>query len=214
MLNKNVLVSIYLFGLFLANTQCQISSQQLSLAKGLLQFFTDIQNENGAQRVINQINLITHNDTLCKSQFTEIIVSVLSGQMWAIKMLDAWGKLPAGILTGNIWELGQFDQCMKVEQNMTDTSLMKGQYCLVPIRFQDDVMTKISQLPPGFGDVLPDINMATCVPSSCSLEMVPIVLNAVLNEYNIVVQEVDDLSLYCTSKDEPNRYSGLDIFAM
>ena len=39
-------------------------------------------------------------------------------------VLDAWGKLPSGILRGNLNQFGDYDQCVSVSGRIS------GQYCL------------------------------------------------------------------------------------
>lgn len=48
-------------------------------------------------------------------------------------MADAWGKLPSGILSGNLYELGNFDQCLSIDQFVPDAGTVKGQYCLATV---------------------------------------------------------------------------------
>lgn len=50
-------------------------------------------------------------------------------------MYDAWGKLPSGVLSGNHYELGDFDGCMAVQHRTTDAELgtVHGQYCLAQL---------------------------------------------------------------------------------
>lgn len=45
-------------------------------------------------------------------------------------MVDAWGKVPSGILAGNLYELGNFDQCLSIEQSVVNAGRIRGQYCL------------------------------------------------------------------------------------
>lgn len=47
-------------------------------------------------------------------------------------MIDAWGKIPAGILLGNLYELGHFDECLSIEGPTVneDSASLKAQYCL------------------------------------------------------------------------------------
>lgn len=47
--------------------------------------------------------------------------------------MDAWGKIPSGMLSGNIIELGNFDQCIAVKHKLgpqPDDDTFEGQYCL------------------------------------------------------------------------------------
>lgn len=43
-------------------------------------------------------------------------------------MLDANAKLPSGILNGNINQLGDFDQCLSVDNDFS------GQFCLANVQ--------------------------------------------------------------------------------
>lgn len=42
-------------------------------------------------------------------------------------VIDAWGKLPSGILSGNFYEFGAFSQCFNIERF---NELYETQYCL------------------------------------------------------------------------------------
>lgn len=44
-------------------------------------------------------------------------------------MFDATAKLQAGILSGNLANLGFFDQCLEISENTTDGKI-NGKYCL------------------------------------------------------------------------------------
>lgn len=44
-----------------------------------------------------------------------------------ISVLDAWGKVPAGILSGNYFDLGAFSQCFHINQN---DKHYPTQYCI------------------------------------------------------------------------------------
>lgn len=41
-------------------------------------------------------------------------------------MIDSWGKLPEGILSGHINTYGDWDECVNLEQ---EESEFKGKYC-------------------------------------------------------------------------------------
>lgn len=44
-------------------------------------------------------------------------------------MFDSWGKLPSGLLSGNMFELGDFDQCLGIDQS----SIFVPQYCVARV---------------------------------------------------------------------------------
>lgn len=42
-------------------------------------------------------------------------------------VVDAWGKIPSGLLSGNFYELGSFSQCFDIQRNKTR---FETQYCV------------------------------------------------------------------------------------
>lgn len=73
----------------------------------------------------------------CK-RMGQIFQRQVRGQkMWAIQMMDASGKISAGLLRGNANQLGDFDSCMeirtKVKLKENQSVKIKGKYCLASI---------------------------------------------------------------------------------
>lgn len=50
-------------------------------------------------------------------------------------MLDASAKLPSGILSGNLNQFGDFDECLSV-QGTDQHETIKGKYCLANVNIQ------------------------------------------------------------------------------
>lgn len=50
-------------------------------------------------------------------------------------MIDSWGKIPSGILEGNIHALGSFSECLDLERN---EQKYESQYCLAEIALKID----------------------------------------------------------------------------
>ena len=58
-------------------------------------------------------------------------------------MFDATGKIPEGILEGNLFEWGNWDQCLAIKVSYNDTSTVAdgvisnftGRYCLMNLIF-------------------------------------------------------------------------------
>lgn len=48
-------------------------------------------------------------------------------------MFDAWGKFPSGILLGNQFEFGSFDECLEINNNENQLTFI-GQYCLAQVK--------------------------------------------------------------------------------
>lgn len=61
----------------------------------------------------------------------------------SLAVIDAWGKIPSGILSGNVYELGQFDECLSTDKPIEneETTVLKGQYCLAQLSIQRDAGT-------------------------------------------------------------------------
>jgi len=72
--------------------------------------------------------------TQCERDFEIIVQGILKRDTWALKTIDAWGKpLPSGILKGNLYWIGDYDEClhpMYVPTNKTFVSQpFDTQYC-------------------------------------------------------------------------------------
>lgn len=49
-------------------------------------------------------------------------------------MIDSWGKIPSGLMRGNFYELGNFEQCLNFNKKLpTPFGKLEGQYCRVNI---------------------------------------------------------------------------------
>lgn len=53
--------------------------------------------------------------------------------LYLYTVVDAWGKLPSGILSGNSFEPGSFSQCFHIERDGIE---YKTQYCVGTLMVQ------------------------------------------------------------------------------
>ncbi|XP_076316315.1 nose resistant to fluoxetine protein 6-like [Tachypleus tridentatus] len=53
---------------------------------------------------------------------------------WAIRMVDAAGKPPGGILTGTLTGFGSYDECVNIVASQNQKELFRGSYCTVDFR--------------------------------------------------------------------------------
>lgn len=65
-------------------------------------------------------------------------------------VVDSWGKVPSGILEGNVYSLGSFLECLNIERN---GKMYKSQYCLAQItpksetgQFQRKPIDRLSEI--------------------------------------------------------------------
>lgn len=64
-------------------------------------------------------------------------------------MYDASVKIPVGIEYGNVWQLGNFDECMAATDQTTSSTLLQGvdvrpKYCLADIDVMGYAVRKTS----------------------------------------------------------------------
>ena len=77
-------------------------------------------------------------DSLNSSLFTQELTYLFNGtqrkDMWAMKLIDAWGKpWPSSILVGNLYWVGNYDECLNPLYQITNKSFLQepftSQYC-------------------------------------------------------------------------------------
>lgn len=137
--------------------------------------------------------LMSHNgdsqlSTKCMRAFMKYISGLTSVKLWAMKMLDAMSKPPAGILTGTFSDFGAFDQCLDIElPNRKGGVEFRGQYCAIEIKpLLPKVPKNFSLAKQAHAEPLDSIarefviggmsfyylkfRLGICVPSLCSVE--------------------------------------------
>ncbi|XP_072397889.1 nose resistant to fluoxetine protein 6-like [Diabrotica undecimpunctata] len=142
-----------------------------------LSFFNSIKT---VQEVIAKLS-----NAECVRDVAYVLQASNKGERWAYEMLDSFPKFPEGILYGNFYQLGNFDECVRIKRSVkTDRkntsiadTVLKGQYCLVDIHFR----SKSDQTKPHIQkneNMALNINRAqfnnrivhwaVCLPSSCT----------------------------------------------
>ncbi|XP_031330810.1 nose resistant to fluoxetine protein 6-like, partial [Photinus pyralis] len=80
---------------------------------------------------------------------------------------DSTGKLPAGVLDGNLAELGSFDECLYVTKlnEEPEGSSFTGQYCMgsIFVNATKNISAEIQ-----FSEHLNSLAFSTCLPDACS----------------------------------------------
>ncbi|KAJ3657729.1 hypothetical protein Zmor_009513 [Zophobas morio] len=64
----------------------------------------------------------------CTNHFSNFVQALRTGETWALTMLDATAKPQAGILLGNIMHVGNYDECLEIDQKVK-TNRIQGKYC-------------------------------------------------------------------------------------
>ncbi|XP_055338682.1 nose resistant to fluoxetine protein 6-like [Paramacrobiotus metropolitanus] len=101
----------------------------------------------------------------CYNDTMTWFLDLMQGKMYAIEMLDAFAKIPAGISKGHILWMGAYDMCVAARRNVTYiTKEGKESFDLVPaakycvVRLNSTLLSQLPSL----------LAFATCLPASCS----------------------------------------------
>ncbi|XP_072152288.1 nose resistant to fluoxetine protein 6 isoform X2 [Bemisia tabaci] len=131
--------------------------------------------------------VLSDDNAVCIDNLDDIIDGLMRKRLWAMKFLDSSGKIPTGLLNGNIINLGDYDQCVSTSSEMNESTPFHGQYCLVSL---------VIEVPPeiifGFtGSTAEDmfgsnivLKTAMCVPSSCKPPAMEHAFNNLLDRVN------------------------------
>ncbi|CAG9854231.1 unnamed protein product [Phyllotreta striolata] len=139
------------------------------------------------QKIINQkvehILEVAGGNSQCTRDMRTVVNEALRMKQWALEMIDATAKPPTGLLAGNIFMHGNFDQCLNIEENIKG-NVIRGQYCTVFLTSSKSAhnmlpFTDVSGLPHLIGiktsnqtaDLLRafKVSYGVCVPHSCTI---------------------------------------------
>lgn len=83
---------------------------------------------------------------LCNRQIKHFQEALSRNDLWARKMRDSWGKVPSGIFSGNLFDFGNFDQCLDFQHYSYKTGEILGQHCtlMVPFDRENSVLGRIT----------------------------------------------------------------------
>ncbi|KAF2890010.1 hypothetical protein ILUMI_16163, partial [Ignelater luminosus] len=147
-----------------------ISCENILIQKGVYKDFA-----NKIEEFLKDVS--TNNiSSICKTQMEEYKNGLLSKQMWALKMFDYGSKIPSGLLEGNFVDLGFYDQCLNIEEDVNSIHI-SGKYCLgkLPININFNSSTPLLFK---HSNILNWVNIkrantsirlqvATCTPNAC-----------------------------------------------
>ncbi|XP_018562596.1 nose resistant to fluoxetine protein 6-like [Anoplophora glabripennis] len=162
-------------------------------------------------QIIKEVLKQLKNDK-CVRDTTLILEGMTQHDRWALEMFDSFPKFPVGIIYGNHYQMGNFDECVGVERLLKeeeDEIQLQGQYCLADIHFQRkkesngrfarstnkaEVKTDRNK----FNNSV--IHWGICLPSSCSTEDAQIfvheVFTSAVHNFDVVHVRVDSDKCY------------------
>jgi len=169
--------------------------------------------------------IIISENAQCQYDSIKLQSGLKNMTLWAQQMWDASAKQPVGLLSGNRYQLGDFDECLQVAKPI------KAQYCLVDIKldvpsqysYTDPYAREYDPLLPAWHKIyyggarfkqrLDKIKWALCVPASCSAIDVQSYLRLYVKENGIdVIENVSVADNMCTAAQRPDdEYNAYDI---
>ncbi|XP_022192559.2 nose resistant to fluoxetine protein 6-like isoform X4 [Nilaparvata lugens] len=153
---------------------------------------------------------------ICRNDSQLYLDGIRNYNVWALKMLDASGRVPSGLLNGHYMDLGNFEECMYT----AGESPFDINYCLIVMRN----LTKTPKSPidwdseereftvGGAKFLRPYLRIGICLPASCDVNDLNQHYSDVILKYNMTVK-LDKHS--CTSSSEQEiKFEKLDWFAI
>uniref|UniRef100_A0A182P7U7 Nose resistant-to-fluoxetine protein N-terminal domain-containing protein n=1 Tax=Anopheles epiroticus TaxID=199890 RepID=A0A182P7U7_9DIPT len=117
------------------------------------------------------------NGSQCERQLVALVAGVQAKEFWTVKLLDSWGKWPAGIFAGNMYELGHYDECVDLRHSYGppgSPSTLQGRYCMltVPLHGLLQQMRRpyAPRIMPGSSDGQWAAYLGVCIPSACTAD--------------------------------------------
>ncbi|XP_062544927.1 O-acyltransferase like protein-like isoform X2 [Armigeres subalbatus] len=140
-------------------------------------------------------------DLLCMHELKQFGLGLQSEQRWALHMYDSWGKIPSGLLRGNSFTPGSFDQCREFSvQN--SAAAFDGQHCTVLLNM-NTVASSLNELWLGI-----------CIPDSCEPTFVKRMVDSYAVDRNLGAVPGLSQEDFCY-RDDPNwSLSGTAIAAI
>uniref|UniRef100_A0A182P5T9 Nose resistant-to-fluoxetine protein N-terminal domain-containing protein n=1 Tax=Anopheles epiroticus TaxID=199890 RepID=A0A182P5T9_9DIPT len=146
-------------------------------------------------------NATSATDHACLNQLDVFARSFDAGEPWALSMYDSWGKNPAGILFGNVFAFGNFDQCRRISHQGALTKI-SGQHCTLYVDLRRAGVPAPAPLQYG-----------VCMPDTCEPALVAQLTNAYFAANQMVVANGPLLEKFCY-RDEERSFPAVTVVAI
>ncbi|XP_017061001.2 LOW QUALITY PROTEIN: nose resistant to fluoxetine protein 6 [Drosophila ficusphila] len=164
------------------------------------------------QQALNDNQSSTAEEASCLTQVRLLLKGAENKSLPALRVFDAWGKFPQGLLYGHFADMGNYESCLSLDLNKSlgngITITAGAKYCLSHMQFESLLLEAAG------ADAL-TLSIGTCIPATCSAEQLNRWLQGHLQEMfgqnpteALLVQEQD----CALAHREP--LGGLDWFAI
>ncbi|XP_031625866.1 nose resistant to fluoxetine protein 6-like [Contarinia nasturtii] len=155
----------------------------------------------------NHFNIANESNEKCLNELTAIENALKSSEPWAFEVVDAWGKIPSGVLSGNYYDAGAFSQCFNIKRN---GELFKTQYCMGNLVFD---LEKYSKKIPLFTHES-SFTFGVCLPAACSLNLIEASFNNLIRKTDNNDVSVVLLNNTCLFEESASKINILDKIAL
>lgn len=172
-------------------------------------FFASIKDDQSSLCQI-QLSYMAKNYKTLKMFASELYIRIpyLVISKLLILVVDSWGKLPSGILMGNVFEIGNFDECVDFHMDLPKPiGTIEGQYCKAFLKTStgnemsesdlSKIFTSKSRAQPSL-----TIGSGICIPKSCDVT----VLKEILKDI--------PLSIMGCQTNDPAELEAIDFVTM
>ncbi|KAF7284842.1 hypothetical protein GWI33_021485 [Rhynchophorus ferrugineus] len=94
-------------------------------------------------QILEAYSLTTAKNDLCRNHSNEFRRALRRFEPWALNMFDASSKIQSGILYGNLFEFGNFKQCVSIHTKDTDSGSLRGKHCTLKVYPDTKLLKKI-----------------------------------------------------------------------
>ncbi|GBM00701.1 Nose resistant to fluoxetine protein 6 [Araneus ventricosus] len=160
----------------------------------------------------------------CSASIIKLIGGLRQIREWAMRFVDATGKIPPGVLEGTSLSMGDFDECLDISVGKRDEipvpedqAIFRGQYCLLEFHRPEAINKAIEDYENGNKDAAiaktktflnlfvrykhltnSTMKFGLCIPSKCSQDDVQSMMNS-----ESLRQYLGKVSVsYCERKNE------------
>ncbi|KMY87457.1 nose resistant to fluoxetine protein 6 [Drosophila simulans] len=204
---KMILALIWIMGVGVPPTAQAYSSKDL---------LTWMQSSNFGyqvlQQALNDNQSSSASEASCLAEVRLLLKGAEAKSLPALRVFDAWGKFPQGLLYGHFMDMGNYESCLSLDLSKSLGNVMTinagAKYCLSRMQFESLLMEAA-----GADSVT--LSIGTCIPSSCSTAQLSRWMSGHLKEMfgqnsteATLVQEKD-----CTLAHR-DPMNGLDWFAV
>lgn len=133
----------------------------------------------------------------CRADFNEILDGIASGELWALQILDSYGKPEAGILQGSKLWLGNFDQCLDFYTTALNAHLDHDNPTSFTTKYCRVTLPVGQLLPDTFQAIAESVTVGSCVSQSCSPSDISGIIVGIQSLLNLTEKPLVPSEVFC-----------------